>query len=51
MYHLICGEMEAAIDWFEKDVIGRRPNAPSIALAGFLRPLRLTHAGRSLRES
>jgi hypothetical protein len=40
MYHLVCSEIDAAIDWYERDIELRRPNAPAIAAAGFLKPLR-----------
>ena len=40
MYHLVCAEIDAALDWYQKDIELRRPNAPMIAYAGFLRPLR-----------
>lgn len=40
MYHLVCAEIDAAIDWYQKDIELGRPNAPMIAFAGFLRPLR-----------
>jgi hypothetical protein len=40
IYHLVCGEIDAAIDWYRKDIEQRRPNAPMIARAGFLKPLR-----------
>ena len=40
MYHLVCGEVDAAIDWYEKDIELRRPNGPMIAFAGFIKPLR-----------
>jgi len=40
MYHLVCGEFDAALDWYQKDIELRRPNAPMIAFAGFLKPLR-----------
>lgn len=40
MHHLVCGEFEAALDWYQKDIELRRPNAPMIASAGFLKPLR-----------
>jgi TolB-like protein/Flp pilus assembly protein TadD len=40
MYHLICSEIDAAIDSYQRDIELRRPNAPVIASAGFLKPLR-----------
>ncbi|MGQ0735875.1 MAG: protein kinase domain-containing protein [Acidobacteriota bacterium] len=40
MYHLIASEIDAALDWYEKDIELRRPNAPMIAAAAFLAPLR-----------
>ena len=38
--HLVCGEIDAAIDWYQKDIEQHRPNAPMIAFAGWLKPLR-----------
>ena len=40
MFHLVCGEIDAAMDWYQQDIELRRPNAPMIAFAGFLEPLR-----------
>jgi hypothetical protein len=40
MDHLARGDLEAAIDWYEKDLEMRRLNAPMVAFAGFLEPLR-----------
>jgi len=40
MYHLVCGEFDAALDWYQKDIELHRPNAPMIAFAEFLSPLR-----------
>ncbi len=40
MYYLTRSEIDAAIDWYEKDLELRRPNAPMIAAAGFARALR-----------
>jgi len=39
-YHLVRGDIDAAIDWYQKDIEQRRPNAPMIAFAGWLKPLR-----------
>jgi len=39
MYRLVCSQIDAAIDWYQKD-IGRRPNVPMVAFAAFLKPLR-----------
>jgi TolB-like protein/predicted Ser/Thr protein kinase len=40
IYNLVCGEIDAALDWYQKDIELRRPNAAMIAFAGYLRPLR-----------
>ncbi|MGB8097290.1 MAG: hypothetical protein WCF17_09045 [Terracidiphilus sp.] len=40
MYHLLCSEIDASLDWFEKDLELRRFNAPMLACAAFLEPLR-----------
>jgi TolB-like protein/Tfp pilus assembly protein PilF len=40
MYNLVSGDIDAALDWYQKDVEQHRPNAPMIAHAGFLTPLR-----------
>jgi TolB-like protein/predicted Ser/Thr protein kinase len=40
MYHLVCSEIDAAIDWYQRDIELRRPNAPVISSAGFCKPLR-----------
>ena len=41
MYHLVCSEIDAAIDWFERDIELRNLRAPIYASAGFLKPLRV----------
>lgn len=40
IYHLECGEIDAAIGWYQKDIEERRPNAPMVAYAAWLKPLR-----------
>jgi tetratricopeptide (TPR) repeat protein len=40
MYHLLCSEIDAALDWFERDIELRQPSATLVASAGFFRPLR-----------
>jgi len=40
MYHLVAGETEAALDWYQKDIEAHRPNAPMVAFAAWLAPLR-----------
>jgi hypothetical protein len=40
MFHLVKGDIDAAINWYQKDIELRRPNAAMIAFAGFLEPLR-----------
>jgi eukaryotic-like serine/threonine-protein kinase len=40
MYHLVCSEIDAAIDWYERDIELRQPFAAMLASAGFFKPLR-----------
>jgi TolB-like protein/Flp pilus assembly protein TadD len=40
MYHLVCSEIDAAIDWHQRDIELGQPNAVMIAAVGFCRPLR-----------
>jgi tetratricopeptide (TPR) repeat protein len=40
MYHLLRSEIDAAIDWYEREIELRRPNGLLAASAGFLKPLR-----------
>jgi serine/threonine-protein kinase len=40
VYHLVCSEIDAAIDWYERDIELREPGAAHLASAGFLEPLR-----------
>ena len=40
MYHIVTGELDEAIEWYRKDIEQRRPNAPMIATAPFLKQLR-----------
>jgi tetratricopeptide (TPR) repeat protein len=40
IYHLIAGEIDAALDWYQKDIEAHRPNAPMVAFAAWLAPLR-----------
>jgi TolB-like protein/tRNA A-37 threonylcarbamoyl transferase component Bud32 len=40
MYHLICSEIDAAIDCYERDIELRNLRAPLSASAGFFKPLR-----------
>ena len=40
MYHLVAGEIDAALDWYQKDIEAHRPNAPMVAFAAWLAPLR-----------
>ena len=40
MYNLVRGDIDAALDWYQKDVEQHRPNAPMIAYADYLAPLR-----------
>jgi hypothetical protein len=40
MYHMLRSEIDAAIDWYEREIELRRPNGLLAASAGFLKPLR-----------
>jgi TolB-like protein/tetratricopeptide (TPR) repeat protein len=40
MYHLVCGEIDAAIDWYERAIELRRPFAAQFAAVPFFKPLR-----------
>jgi eukaryotic-like serine/threonine-protein kinase len=40
MYHIVCSEIDAAIDWYERDIERRQPTAAMLACAEFLKPLR-----------
>jgi TolB-like protein/Tfp pilus assembly protein PilF len=40
LYHLVCSEIDAAIDWYEHDIELRLPGSTLLASAGFLKPLR-----------
>jgi serine/threonine protein kinase/tetratricopeptide (TPR) repeat protein len=40
MYHVIAGDVDRALDSFEQAIRERRPNAPQIAFAAFMKPLR-----------
>jgi len=40
IYHLLCSEIDAAADWYEKAIESRAPWAALWASAGFLKPLR-----------
>jgi eukaryotic-like serine/threonine-protein kinase len=40
MYHLVCSEIDASIDWYQRDIELRQPFAALLASAGFFRPLR-----------
>jgi hypothetical protein len=40
MYHLVCSDMDAAIDSYERNIERRSPRATLLASAGFLKPLR-----------
>jgi adenylate cyclase len=40
IYHLVAGEIDAALDWYQKDIEAHRPNAPMVAFAAWLEPLR-----------
>ena len=40
MYHVVCSEIDAALDWYERYIQLREPGAAHLASAGFLKPLR-----------
>jgi TolB-like protein len=40
MYHLVCSEIDAAIDWYERGIEQRLPFAAQTASAEFFKPLR-----------
>jgi serine/threonine-protein kinase len=40
MYHLLCSEIEAAADWYEKEIELRQPTAALWSRAQFVSPLR-----------
>jgi hypothetical protein len=40
IYYLVCSEIDAAIDCYERAIEQRQPIAAQWASAGFLRPLR-----------
>jgi TolB-like protein/Tfp pilus assembly protein PilF len=40
VYHLLRSEIDAAIDWYERDIELRQPGAAHLASAGFCKPLR-----------
>jgi serine/threonine-protein kinase len=40
LYYLICAEIDAALDWYERDIELREPAAAHLASAGFFKPLR-----------
>jgi hypothetical protein len=40
LYHVVCSEDDAAIDWYEHAIEQRLPFAAEWACAGFFRPLR-----------
>ncbi|HUC30735.1 MAG TPA: tetratricopeptide repeat protein, partial [Candidatus Acidoferrum sp.] len=40
MYHLVCSEIDSAIDWYERDIELRQPGAAMLACSCLLKPLR-----------
>jgi TolB-like protein/Tfp pilus assembly protein PilF len=40
VYHVVCREIDAAIDWYERAIEQRHPSAVEWVSGGFLRPLR-----------
>lgn len=39
-YHLVCSEIDAAVDWYERRIEQRQPMATQLAAARFFEPLR-----------
>jgi len=39
-YHLVCGHINAAIDWYERAIEQRQPMAVLLAAAGFMKAIR-----------
>jgi serine/threonine-protein kinase len=40
LYHIVCSEIDSAIDWYEQAIEHRQPGAPMFALSSFVKPLR-----------
>jgi tetratricopeptide (TPR) repeat protein len=40
LYHVVCSEIDAALDWYERDIELREPGSAQLSSAGFLKPLR-----------
>jgi hypothetical protein len=40
LYHVVCSEIAAAIEWYERGIEQRQPLVAQLASAGFLKPLR-----------
>ena len=40
LYHLVCGEIDTAIDWYERAIQQRQPMAVLLAAAGYMRAVR-----------
>lgn len=40
MYHLVCSEIDSAINWYERDIQLRQPGAAMLASSRLLKPLR-----------
>jgi hypothetical protein len=39
-YHLVCGHIDAAIDWYERAIEQRQPMAVPLAVAGYMKAIR-----------
>ena len=50
LYHLVCGEINAAADWFERMIQHREPFAVVYARAPIVKPLRESSRWRTLGE-
>lgn len=40
LYHLVCGDIDTAIDWYERAIEQRQPMAVLLAAAGYMRAIR-----------
>jgi serine/threonine protein kinase len=40
LYHLVCEDIDAAIDWYERAIEQRQPVAVLLASAGYMKPVR-----------
>ncbi len=40
LYHLVCEDIDAALDWYERAIEQRQPVAALLASAGYVKPVR-----------